>query len=159
MQIQLRHNPSFTVGRLFLDPGESVRVESGAMIAHSGGVTLAAKAEGGVLAGLRRSVLGGESFFVTTYTAPMDGGWVDVAGVLPGDVAALDITPDRPYYLARGNWIANSSGAQIDSQWGGMASLFGGEGVSEFGRPAAGRPWSAATAPSTCSISSRGNPW
>ena len=33
--------------RLFLTPGESVRVESGAMIAHSGGVDLAARSEGG----------------------------------------------------------------------------------------------------------------
>lgn len=128
MQIQLRHNPSFTVGRLFLTPGESVRVESGAMIAHSGGVTLAASAEGGVLAGLKRSVLGGESFFVSTYTAPAEGGWVDVAGMLPGDVAVVDITPDRPFYLAKGNWIANSSGVSIDTQWGGSANLFGGEG-------------------------------
>ncbi len=128
MQIQLRHSPSFTVARAFLSPAESVRVESGAMIAHSYGVVLSARAEGGVMAGLRRSVLGGESFFVTTYTAPTEGGWVDMAGVLPGDVAAIDITPDRPFYLARGNWIANSSGVQIDTQWGGMANMFGGEG-------------------------------
>lgn len=128
MQIQLRHNPAFTVGRLFLAPGESARVESGAMIAHSAGVDLAAKSDGGLMAGLRRSVLGGESFFVTTYTAPADGGWVDVAGVLPGDIAVVDIAPDRPYYLAKGNWIANSATVQIDTQWGGSASLFGGEG-------------------------------
>src|SRR5665811_2136976 len=114
MQIQLRHNPAFTVGRLFLAPGESARVESGAMIAHSAGVDLAAKSDGGLMAGLRRSMLGGESFFVTTYTAPADGGWVDVAGVLPGDIAVVDIAPDRPYYLAKGNWIANSATVQID---------------------------------------------
>jgi len=128
MQIQTRHNPSFTVGRMFLAPGESVRVQSGAMIAHSAGVALAAKIEGGLMAGLRRSVLGGESLFVSTYTAPAEGGWVDVAGVLPGDIAVVDITPDRPFYLAGGNWIANSAEVQIDTQWGGRASLFGGEG-------------------------------
>ncbi|GGM14438.1 TIGR00266 family protein [Nakamurella endophytica] len=128
MQVQLRHSPSFTVARAFLSPGESVRVESGAMIAHSYGVQLSSRVEGGLMAGLKRSVLGGESLFVSTYTAPAEGGWVDMAGVLPGDVMSIDITPDRPFYLARGNWIANSSGVQIDSQWGGMANLFGGEG-------------------------------
>lgn len=128
MQIQLRHAPSFTVARAFLTTGESVRVERGAMIATSGGVVLASRSEGGVMAGLRRSVLGGESFFVNTFTAPAEGGWVDMAGVLPGDIASIDITPDRPFYLARGNWIANASGVNIDTQWGGMASLFGGEG-------------------------------
>lgn len=106
------------------------------MVAHSYGVQLSARAEGGVISGLRRSVLGGESFFVTTYTAPAEGGWVDMAGVLPGDVVSLDITPERPFYLARGNWIANASTVTIDTQWGGMASLFGGEGG--FGIKASG---------------------
>ena len=128
MQTQLRHNPSFSVARLILAPNEPVRVEGGAMMAHSQGVQIEAKAEGGVLAGLKRSVLAGESFFVTTYTAPPQGGWVDVAGVLPGDILPIDIQPDRPYYIARGNWIANSYGTQIDTQWGGRANFFGGEG-------------------------------
>jgi uncharacterized protein (TIGR00266 family) len=128
MQTQLRHNPSFSVARLILAPNEPVRVEGGAMLAHSQGVQIEAKAEGGVFAGLKRSVLAGESFFVTTYTAPPQGGWVDVAGVLPGDIIPIDIVPERPYYIARGNWIANSYGTNIDTQWGGRASLFGGEG-------------------------------
>jgi uncharacterized protein (TIGR00266 family) len=132
MQVQLRHNPSFTVARCVLDGNEPLRVEGGAMIAHSAGVLLEAKAEGGIMAGLKRSVLGGGSFFVTTYTAPANGGWVDVAGVLPGDTIGIDITPDRPFFLRRGSWIANSHGVQIDTQWGGMANLFGGEGGFGF---------------------------
>jgi uncharacterized protein (TIGR00266 family) len=132
VQIQLRHNPSFTVARCLLDPGEPVRVEGGAMIAHSAGVVLEAKAEGGMLAGLKRSVLSGGSFFVTTYTAPQNGGWVDVAGMLPGDTVPIEISPDRPFFLRRGSWIANSHSVQVDTQWGGMANLFGGEGGFGF---------------------------
>jgi uncharacterized protein (TIGR00266 family) len=132
MQVQLRHNPSFTVARCVLAPGETLRVEGGAMIAMSAGVTLTAKAEGGLMAGIKRSVLSGGSFFVTTYTAPKEGGWVDVAGVLPGDTVSIDVTPDRPFFLRKGSWIANSQGVQVDSQWGGMANLFGGEGGFGF---------------------------
>lgn len=128
MDVYLRHNPSFSVARCQLAPGESCRVESGAMIAHSGGVTLDAKAEGGIMAGLKRSVLGGGSFFVTTYTAPAQGGWVDVAGVLPGDIVCIPITPDRPQFITRGGWIANSLGVTMDTSWGGFQNLFGGEG-------------------------------
>lgn len=132
MQVELRHSPSFTVARCILAPGEPLRVEGGAMIAMSAGVTLTAKAEGGVMAGLKRSVLGGGSFFVTTYIAPKQGGWVDVAGVLPGDTVTIDVTPDRPFFLRKGSWIANSHEVQIDTQWGGMANLFGGEGGFGF---------------------------
>ncbi|MGI9093076.1 MAG: TIGR00266 family protein [Mycobacteriales bacterium] len=132
MQVQLRHNPSFTVARCLLAPGEPARVEGGAMLAFSAGVVLQAQAQGGMMAGLKRSVLGGGSFFVTTYTAPQQGGWVDVAGVLPGDTVPISITPDRPFFLRRGSWIANSHGVQVDTQWGGMANLFGGEGGFGF---------------------------
>ncbi|HZZ96691.1 MAG TPA: TIGR00266 family protein [Jatrophihabitantaceae bacterium] len=132
MQVQLRHNPSFTVARCVLAGNEAVRVESGAMIAHSAGVVLESKSQGGIMAGLKRSMLGGGSFFVTTYTAPAQGGWVDVAGVLPGDTVSIDVTPDRPFFLRRGSWIANSHGVEIDTQWGGMANLFGGEGGFGF---------------------------
>jgi uncharacterized protein (TIGR00266 family) len=137
MQVVLRHNPSFTVARCLLAGHEPLRVEGGAMIAHSAGVQLEAKAQGGVMAGLRRSVLGGGSFFVTTFTAPAQGGWVDVAGVLPGDTVTIEVTPEQPFFLRRGSWIANSSNVQVDTQWGGMANLFGGEGG--FGYRASGQ--------------------
>ncbi|MDI9901068.1 TIGR00266 family protein [Rhodococcus sp. IEGM 1409] len=136
MQIHLRHNPSSTVARCYLAPGEPLRVESGAMLAHSAGVVLEAKAQGGVLQGLKRSMLSGESFFVTTYTAPPQGGWVDVTGVLPGDLIPLTITSDRPFFLNRGTWLANSYGVTVESKWGGMSNLFGGEGG--FGLRASG---------------------
>ena len=132
MQVELRHSPSFTVARCILGGNEHFRVEGGAMIAHSAGVVLESKAEGGIMKGLKRSVLGGGSFFVTTYTAPPQGGWVDVAGVLPGDTVPIDVTTEQPFFLRRGSWIANSSGVQIDTQWGGMANLFGGEGGFGF---------------------------
>lgn len=128
MKVELRHNPSSTIGRCFLAGGEPMRVESGAMVAHSAGVALAAKAEGGILAGLKRSVLAGESFFVSTFTAPPQGGWVDVAPALPGDMLALPIVAERPFFISRGSWIANSHGVQVETKWGGFANLFGGEG-------------------------------
>lgn len=107
------------------------------MVAHSAGVGLEAKAEGGVLAGMRRLMLSGESFFVSTFTAPQQGGWVDVAPSLPGDMLALQIAADRPYFISRGGWIANSTGVQVESKWGGFANLFGGEGG--FGLRASGQ--------------------
>lgn len=137
MKVELRHNPSSTVARCVLAGGEPVRVESGAMVAHSAGVSLEAKAEGGILAGLKRSMLSGESFFVSTFTAPQQGGWVDVAPSLPGDMLALQIAADRPYFISRGGWIANSTGVRVESTWGGFANLFGGEGG--FGLRASGQ--------------------
>ena len=70
MQVQTRQGPAYGVARLSLASGEQARVESGAMMAMSAGVTLESKMEGGFLKSLKRAALGGESFFMTTYTAP-----------------------------------------------------------------------------------------
>lgn len=85
MQIEVRHAPSFAVARVRLGAGEAVRAESGAMMATSAGIGVEAKAEGGLFKGLKRSVLGGESLFITRFSAGPAGGWVDL-GVLPGEV-------------------------------------------------------------------------
>jgi uncharacterized protein (TIGR00266 family) len=128
VQVQVRHQPSFAVARCLLAPGEPLRVESGAMLATSWGVQLEASIPGGLFGGLKRAALGGESLFVTTYTAPQGGGWVDVAANLPGDIAMVTVSPDRPFFLTRGCWIANAHGVEIQTKWGGAQNLFGGEG-------------------------------
>jgi uncharacterized protein (TIGR00266 family) len=128
MDVAIRHSPSFAAARVTLGPTEQLRAESGAMMATSSGVSVASTTQGGMLKGLKRSVLGGESLFVTTFTAPPGGGWVDVAHHLAGDVLVLDVTPEQPLSITRGCWLASASGVDLDTKWGGFKNLFGGEG-------------------------------
>jgi uncharacterized protein (TIGR00266 family) len=126
MQVETRHSPSFALARISLQSGEVVRVESGAMAAHSHGVELEAKMEGGLFKSLKRSALGGESLFVSTYTAPAGGGWVEAAPRLPGDVFTVEVS--GTYILTRGSFLACSPGLELDTKWGGFGNLVGGEG-------------------------------
>ncbi|MGV1006292.1 MAG: TIGR00266 family protein [Candidatus Nanopelagicales bacterium] len=129
MQVEIRHQPGFAVSRCHLQPGESMRSESGAMMAMSYGVEVSADTGGGFGKALKRSVLGAESFFVTTYTAgPQYAGWVDVAANLPGDALAVEVHPSRALIATRGSWLANASGVTLESKWGGSQMFFGGEG-------------------------------
>lgn len=128
MEIATRHTPAYGVARLTLAGNETVRVESGAMMAMSAGVTLQSKAEGGVFKSLKRAALGGESFFVSTYTAPPEGGFVDVAARLPGDLTYYTITGAQPLFISKGSWLANESTVTINTQWGGFKNMFGSEG-------------------------------
>ncbi len=137
MQTQIRHKPGFAVARLYLQPGEPVKIQSGAMMAHSAGMMLDAKVEGGFMAGLKRSFLSGESFFVSTMTAPQQGGWVDITSVLPGDIIEMPVQPDRPMFVTKGCWLGHSWGVQTDAKWGGAQNFFGGEGG--FGLVATGQ--------------------
>ena len=128
MQIATRQGPAYGVARLTLGAGEEVKVESGAMMTMSMGVTLASKAEGGIMKSLKRAALGGESFFVSTYTAPATGGFVDVAARLPGDISFYNLQQGRALFIQKGSWLANERTVNIDAKWGGFKNMFGGEG-------------------------------
>jgi len=60
------------------------------MVSYSAGVTTDTKVEGGLFGGLKRMV-GGENFFVNTWTAPAQGGEISLAPALPGDMTVLDV--------------------------------------------------------------------
>jgi uncharacterized protein (TIGR00266 family) len=128
MQINVRHQPSFSVARFTLDGGEPMRAEAGAMSAMSG-VTLAAKAEGGMLKSLKRAALGGESFFITTATAGPEGGWIDLAANLPGDLSIVDMRPGADWVLSKGSFLGAATSVDIESQFQGMRMFAGGEGA------------------------------
>ncbi|MGH9155942.1 MAG: TIGR00266 family protein [Acidimicrobiales bacterium] len=128
MKVDIRHDPSFAVARAHLGPGEAIRAESGSMMATSEGVEIEARMQGGMMRSVGRGLLGGESLFMTTFTAAHQGGWVDVAASLPGDLAVVDITPESPLFISRGCWLFSATGVDLDTKWGGFKNLFGGEG-------------------------------
>jgi uncharacterized protein (TIGR00266 family) len=128
MQVSTRQGPAFGVARLSLGADESVRVEAGAMMAMSAGVHLQARAEGGIMKSLKRAALGGESFFVTTYIAPAQGGFVDVAARLPGDVLCHSLDGTTALFVQQGSWLASSAEVLLDTKWGGFKTMFGSEG-------------------------------
>lgn len=123
MEVELMYRSAYTLGRLRLRGGEQVRVESASMVGMSSGVTLETTAAGGFMRSLRRSLLGGESFFQNLFTAPAGGGEVLVAPSLPGDLKVLDIS--EPMLLQSGSYVASDIGIALDSRWGGSKSFFG----------------------------------
>ena len=115
------------MGTIRLGAGESVKVEAGAMAGMSGGVEIQTASQGGLLGGLKRSVLGGESFFINTFTAA-GGGEVSVAPKLPGDLIHLPLAAGA-MFVQSGSWIASEPGVEVDTKWGGAKTFFSGEGL------------------------------
>ncbi|MCP2164860.1 AIM24 family protein [Goodfellowiella coeruleoviolacea] len=120
MQVRTRHTPAYGVARLVLAPAEPVQVESGAMLSTSYGVGVAGK--GGAARGLGRVGKG-----AVVFTAPPQGGWVDVAGQLPGDVHVLELDGTTGWCVARSAWLASASTIALDQQAPPLRALFGGD--------------------------------
>ena len=155
MEVTIRHSPSNAIARCQLAGGEVLKVQPDAMVAHSPGMTLSAAVDGGIMKGLKRKALGGESFFISTWTAPSEGGWVDVATYLLGDSFSLDVSDGHGLLISRGGWVASSTDIAIDAKWGGLKNLMGGEGGFIVRARARARSCSPASVRSTSGISPR----
>ncbi len=128
MNTEILYRPSYSLGVIHLEPNEQVRVEAGAMVSYSEGVTIQTKAAGGLFKALKRSVLGGESFFVNDFQASAAGGEVTVAPALPGDMFAYEMA-GRPLLVQSGSYVASSGGVDVDTKWGGAKTFFASEGL------------------------------
>ncbi len=129
MQTEIMYRPSYSLAVVKLQPNESIRVEAGAMVSMSEGITLETKAAGGVLASLTRSLLAGESFFMNEYRAPAAGGTIMLAPALPGDMVVIEQDGERALMVQSGSYVASSMNIQVDTKWGGAKTFFASEGL------------------------------
>ena len=98
------------------------------MVSMSSTIEMETSTRGGMLSGLRRSVLGGESFFINTFRAE-EAGEVTLAPALPGDIVALELTGGTTLLVQSGSFLAATEGVDVDTKWGGGKSFFSSEGL------------------------------
>ncbi|MFM7425667.1 MAG: TIGR00266 family protein [Elainella sp.] len=123
---QIDHAPSYAQLTLQLQAGQTVLVESGAMAAMDSGIKMKSGVRGGLIKGIGR-MLGGESLFVSQFTANQPGDLILSPGV-PGDIQ---------HYRLRGNglmvqssgFVAASPTVQMDTQFQGFKGFFSGESL------------------------------
>ncbi len=127
MRYEIVYRPSYALGRIELASGEQLQAEAGAMVSMSASISINTGMRGGLLGGLKRSVLGGESFFINTFTAEQSGE-VTIAPGLPGDIEVLELTGGS-VLVQSGSFLAASPDIEVDTSWGGAKSFFSGEGL------------------------------
>jgi uncharacterized protein (TIGR00266 family) len=74
-----------------LNQGDSVRAEAGAMMYMTDGIEMDSKMEGGLLGGLKRKLLVGESFFITYFRCTAPAGKIAFAGPYPGKIVLVPL--------------------------------------------------------------------
>jgi uncharacterized protein (TIGR00266 family) len=123
VRYQMVCEPSYRLLEVHLDVGEKVIADAGAMAWMSSGIRTETSTRGGILGGLKRTLLAGESFFQNTYCAETEPG---VVGLAPGCAGAI-----VPYQmeasellLEKGAYLASTEDIQCDSQWQGLKGFF-----------------------------------
>ena len=128
MQVEILYRPSYSVARVLLNRQESIQVESGAMVGMSPNMEMETQAKGGFLKSISRSMFGGESFFMNTYTGVADGDTILLAPPLPGDVSVIEMNGET-LMVQSGSYLASSNGITVDTKWSGAKTFFGSEGL------------------------------
>lgn len=124
---EILHQPAFALAIVRLGAEQSILAEAGAMVSMSANVELQSQMKGGLMGALKRAV-GGESAFVSTFTARGGPGEVTLAPGSPGDIAGLELN-NQLFYVQSSSYLAGDAGLNVDTRWGGAKSFFGGEGL------------------------------
>jgi uncharacterized protein (TIGR00266 family) len=124
---EVLHQPAFSLAVVQLAAEQSILAEAGAMVSMSANVELQSQMKGGLMGALKRAV-GGESAFVSTFTARGGPGEVTFAPGSPGDIAAVELS-NQMFYVQSSSYLAGDASLVVDTRWGGAKSFFGGEGL------------------------------
>jgi uncharacterized protein (TIGR00266 family) len=126
VKTEIFYAPSYSLAVVSLSPGEVIQAESGAMVSMTEGVDMQTSSKGGLLKGLRRAPLGGESMFINTFTAQREA-QITMAPAFPGDVRQMRLEHET-MYVQSGSYMASTGDIDIDTKWGGAKTFFSGEG-------------------------------
>ena len=136
MRSLIEYSPSFSLLTVELNQGESIKAEVGSMVAQQG-VSLGTGLGGGLMAGIKRMVVG-ESIFLNTFRGDRAGAWVSLAPATPGDIRSFRLRQGDNLYIQNGAFLACTEDVQTDVKFQGLRGLLGGESLF-FIRTHAGR--------------------
>lgn len=112
-----------------LNRGESMYSQRGGMSWQTEGVNMTTNARGGVMKSLGR-MFTGESIFMNTYTAGVDGAKVAFATTVPGDIVPINVGENNGFTIQKNAFLCAEPGVDIQIAFTKRftAGLFGGEG-------------------------------
>ena len=123
----IQHQGAFALAVVNLQTEQTICAEAGAMVTMSANVELYSEMKGGVFGALKRAV-GGESAFVSTFTAKGSPGEVTFAPGAPGEVAGIEMQ-NQTFMVQSSSYLAGDTSLVVDTKFGGSKSFFGGEGL------------------------------
>lgn len=112
-----------------LNRGESIYSQRGGMTWQTDGINMKTNARGGVMKSLGR-MFTGESIFMNTYTANVDGAKVAFATTVPGDIVSVNAGENNGFTVQKSAFLCAEPGVDMSIAFTKKfsAGLFGGEG-------------------------------
>ena len=129
MKYEILYPEAFPIVKFHLNRGEKIKAESDAMIAMSATVDVEGKMEGGILSGLARKFLSGESMFFQELHAVRGAGEVLIGQAQPGGILDLELDGSYGLRIQKNGFLASTEGIDVSTKVQNIAQgLFSGEG-------------------------------
>ena len=141
MKTEIKGSAAFCYLDVDLDPGEEVTAESGAMASMDADLDMEARFNGGLIIGLLRKFLGGETLFINRFHNDTDKQrQVILVQPTPGQITCLELN-DSSFCLQPGAFLACTEGVSIGVRWAGLVSWFAREGLFRIVVSGSGKVW------------------
>ncbi len=129
MKLKITESSMAPMAKISLNKGEKVKIERGSMVYHNGKVAIESETNGGFIKSIGRSLVSGESMFITTAIGLDEGGEVSIAPDVIGNIKAIECG-DRQWILNDGVFLGcdDTVGYEIKKQKSFANALFAGTG-------------------------------
>ncbi len=125
MKYDIEFRGSYALLEISLGYGESIKVEPGAMVYMKGPIEVQTNT-GGIWKALKRTFLGGENFFMNTYSSKGDSK-LGIAPQLPGDIDVIQ--NNETLFVQSTSFLACDPNVDMDVSFSGFRGFFSGEGI------------------------------
>jgi uncharacterized protein (TIGR00266 family) len=130
MNYEIKYQPSYSLLEVTLEPGETITGEGGALTYMTPEIEVNARSrEKSILGTLKTSILGGQSLFVTDFTARGGNGKLALVAAPIGDITKLKVEPSKGWIVARSGYLASTQGVDLDVRWEGFSRGLFGQGL------------------------------
>jgi uncharacterized protein (TIGR00266 family) len=141
MNVSLKGGPSFAYLHVDLEPGESIIAEADAMASMAADLDMNARFNGGLVSGLLKKFLGGESLFINEFKNNTgQTKRVTLTQGTPGDIREIELN-NQSYCLQPGAYVASTPGLSLGVRWAGLVSGISREGFFKLKVSGTGRLW------------------
>lgn len=127
MKHTILYRPVYSLLQVELDAGEAISAESGAMVSMSPTIEIQTSAKGGLFSSLKRSLVGGESFFQNTFTCSTGKGIITFAPSYLGDIEHIPLAGE--WLVQSGSYLCSTPALNIDTKFQGFKGMVSGEGL------------------------------
>jgi uncharacterized protein (TIGR00266 family) len=125
---RIEHAPAYASLIVDLQADTTIMVESSAMAAMDTCIKMKSKVKGGLMKGLGR-MLGGESLFLSEFTAEGKRGELYISPGVPGDIQHYYLNGNGALMVQSSGFVACSPTVEMDSKFQGFKGFFSGESL------------------------------